>query len=507
MTTELPRIANQSMRSQYASCSASSGTPTAGGSRHRVGEIVRRAAGLRVRDQDFEALSRWIAGRASKLMLPGIGHYGALLAENSAVGRRERELLTVQFTTGESYFFRDRGQFDLLALTILPELIERRAAHRSLRIWSAGCAAGEEAYSLAMLVDEMAPRLAGWNILILGTDINAEAVNKARLGVYGDWSFRALDAGRKRRYFRPSGDRWRIDPRLCDMVTFRSGDLIRDRFPDAEAGMNDFDLILCRNVFIYLDPRAVARITSKFARALADEGYLVTGHSELFGHDTAPLRVRIFAQSAVFQKTERSAAATGPAESLAKAQAAIAAALRLPRPPGIGRQTWGSKQRAVPGMQSAAPAEDRDTLMQTAWLHANRGMPDQAQEDCRKAIAIAAFDPRPYYLLAQLAQERGDAREAKALLKKVIYLDSSFIAAYLELGALHAQAGDNERARRMYETVRTALGNLPAKAAVAPYGESTATDIRAYVEHLLGGSAGAKPAAIATAGARQQQNP
>jgi chemotaxis protein methyltransferase CheR len=270
-------------------------------------------------------------------------------------------------------------------------------------------------------------------------------------------------------------------------VTFRRGDLIRDRFPDAEAGLNDFDLILCRNVFIYLDAQAVAQITAKFAEVLTEGAYLVTGHSELFGHDTAPLRVRMFAQSAVFQKTAQGAAEAGLGVALAQMQVPAVAAL-VPSP-GIARKAPRVGHRAVPSAPPAAPMEDCDRLLQAAWRHANRGMREEAEQDCRKAIALAAFDARPYFLLAQLAQERGDAIEAKSLLKKAIYLDHSFIAAYLELGALHAQAGEDDRARRMYETARMSLSKLPAQAAIPPYGESTAADILAYIERLLGSPA------------------
>jgi len=338
-----------------------------------------------------------------------------------------------------------------------------------------------------MLVDELAPRLVGWNVQILGTDINSDALEQARRGVYGQWSFRALDETRKQRYFQRHDNQWRIDPRLRDMVTFRRGDLIRDRFPDAEAGLNDFDLILCRNVFIYLDAQAVAQITAKFAEVLAEGAYLVTGHSELFGHDTAPLRVRMYAQSAVFQKTAQAAAEAGLGVALAHVQVPAVAAL-FPSS-CVARKTPRAEHRAIPSPPLAAPAEDCDRLMLAAWRHADRGMPDAAEQDCRKAIAQAALDPRPYYLLAQLAQERGDEMQAKTLLKKVIYLDPSFIAAYLELGALHAQASESDRARRMYETARAALGKLPAQAAVPPYRESTAADILAHVERLLGTAA------------------
>ena len=491
---------NNAVLAPHGSCLALSDGPACGGSRDRVDEFVRSAVGLRVREQDFVPLSLWCAERMRTLALPRIEQYEALLTDDSAAGRRERELLTVQFTTGESYFLRDQGQFDLLAATILPELIERRANERRLRIWSAGCAAGEEAYSLAMLIDELAPRLAGWNVLILGSDISTQALEKARRGEYGEWSFRALDAERKRRYFQPRGNQWLIDPRLRDMVSFRKLDLVADRFPDAEDGLNDFDLILCRNVFIYLDSPAVSRITAKFGESLADGGILVTGHSELFGHETAPLRVRMFAQSAVFQKATQPEAENGLGEALAKAQSL---ALVSPAPaPIIARHAPSAAQPVAPTVPMRAvpaTAKDLDRLLQAAWQHADHGMPGEAEEYCRKAIMIAAFDPRPYFLLAQLAQERGDTAQAKTLLNKVIYLDPAFIAAYLELGGLYAQDGDNDRARRMYATVRAALTKLAAQTPIAPYNESTAADILAYVERLLAGSEGVTPGVAAAA--------
>ncbi len=117
---------------------------------------VAASAGLRLRAQDLESLSRWMVRRVHALTLPGSEEFAQLLAQDGAAGRRERELLITQFTTGESYFFRDQGQFDLIGQKLLPELIERRAKERTLRIWSAGCAGGEEPYSLAMLVLELA---------------------------------------------------------------------------------------------------------------------------------------------------------------------------------------------------------------------------------------------------------------------------------------------------------------------------------------------------------------
>ena len=152
---------------------------------------------------------------------------------------------TAPRASGETYFFRDQGQFDLLRLRLLPELIERRRGARILRLWSAGCASGEEAYSLAMLVDMLLPEHHSWDIFILGSDIDQTALAKARRGRYGQWSFRVAPPALQQRYFQHMGDEWALDERIRHMVTFRAVDLIDEPFPAGE--LCNMDLILCRN--------------------------------------------------------------------------------------------------------------------------------------------------------------------------------------------------------------------------------------------------------------------
>lgn len=437
---------------------------------------LARSAGLRVREPDLPALAQWCAERWQHLALTGMAQYALLLRDDGPGGQHERELLTLRLTTGESYFFRDLGQFDLLQSKLLPDLMERRAACRTLRLLSAGCASGEEAYSLAMLIDELAPHLAGWTVLIVGADINREALAKARNGRYRKWSFRGLNAARQQRYFVPVGDQWQIAPRLRTMVTFSQLDLVHAPFPNSE--LRDFDLILCRNMLIYLDSQAVGCIKTKLTAALAEGGYLLTGHNELFGHDSAPLRTHLFAQSAVFEKSRQVSAETDLNQALARQPSASAvnpaAAVRVPTPP--------LHKTPVP---PAVATPDGTALMQAAWRHADAGHPAAAEQACQQAIGLDAFDPQPYFLLAQLAQERGDTSQVKALLTNVIYLEPDFIAAYLELGAWHTQAGEPGRARRMYQTAQAALKKLPLQSTVEPYRESTAAQILSYVERLL----------------------
>lgn len=449
-------------------------------------------AGLRVREKDEHKLARWLQERSRARQLDSIAAYEQLLAADSPEGRREREALTAYFSTGETYFFRDRGVFSLLADNILPELIGRRTARRSLRLWSAGCASGEEAYSLAMLLDELAPQLTGWEVAVFASDINTHALDSARNGVYSQWSFRSLDETRKARYFQPCPRGWKIDARLQKLVTFAPLDLVHDHFP--ASGIDGFDLILCRNVFIYLAPSAVAQIAGKLADALADGGYLITGHGELIGCSTPGLRSHLLAESVVLRKETPSAPSGAPGKAPAMAFPAPSPPVQARRPTVAGPRASSPRVAAAAKSATTSPrprVADLETELQAAWQAANRGASDAATAACRRAIASTPCDPRPYYLLAQLAQDGGILDEARTLLNKVLYLDPSCVAAYLDLAALHARAGDTAGSRRMRQRARKLLAALPPETRLAMPRDTTAGELLQSVDRLLEPSAGA----------------
>src|SRR5262249_985834 len=175
---------------------------------------------------------------------------------------------------GETYFFRDAGQFELLRREILPEL--RRRTGMGLAIWSAGCASGEEAYSLAIAASESA--VDGAPDTVFGTDVSTRALAAARAGVYGAWSMRGLTAEAIDRIAvrrdRPYAvrDRWR------HRVEFAHGNLAAEG-PRAFPMNGTMDLILCRNVLIYFDEAAVRRAAALLFGALREGGYLLTSPS------------------------------------------------------------------------------------------------------------------------------------------------------------------------------------------------------------------------------------
>ena len=371
---------------------------------------------------------------------------------------------TTPRANGETYFFRDHGQFDLLRLRLLPELIARGRGTRSLRLWSAGCASGEEAYSLAMLLDMLLPERDGWNIFILGSDSDQSALEKARHGQYGQWSFRMMPATLQRRYFRRKNDAWLLDERIRRMVAFRAGDLIGEPFSGLE--MRDMDLILCRNVFIYFAAGAVAAVADKLAASLSEGGYLMTGHTELIGHRVRNLRNRLFTEGIVYQR-----AALAPAE--------ITTVSGVVRPAPVARRAPLVPQRVPPTSQPDAPNVE-DPLAR-ARQFADRGEYDAAEQACCQALAAAPLAPGPHFLQAQLAQLRGDFEQAGKLLDKTLYLDPECVAAFLELAALCERADNLSRAQTLRRAALDLVRALPGDALVEPY-ETTAAELAQWLE-------------------------
>src|SRR3989338_4632147 len=164
-----------------------------------LAQLAARRIGLRIPDDARDRFAAMLRERAAHLGYASLKDYRTFLAGGQAAG--EWEEFARAFTTGETFFFRDHGQFDLLRLRLLPELIARQRGSKTLRLWSAGCASGEEVYSLAMLVDMLLPERGEWDILILGTDIDSKAIAKARRGHYGKWSFRMVSPEIQQRYF------------------------------------------------------------------------------------------------------------------------------------------------------------------------------------------------------------------------------------------------------------------------------------------------------------------
>lgn len=331
-----------------------------GGSRDAfvdLSALVTRRTGLFMREQEQSSFRRKILRRMQSLGLSAAEYY-LLLDHDTPRGRDEWDELAAQLTTGESYFFRDRGQMALLKERILPELIERNADRRVLRIWSAGCSSGEEPYSIAILLKELFPPLNDWQLTVIGSDLNPEAIEKGRKGLYSQWSFRMVDPRLQERYFTRKEERWEVARTIRSMVRFSQCNLVRDNYPDPAGEIRDLDLILCRNVFIYLDAPAIRAVVDKFANALGEGGYLLTGHGELRLQTLKRFSTRIIDDQVVYQKQQHLAGAA--AGSSGGASAAGQRATWAPRRGGLSSvagPTWSHAATAPEGARKPAAAQ------------------------------------------------------------------------------------------------------------------------------------------------------
>jgi chemotaxis protein methyltransferase CheR len=510
--------------------------------------LIESNLGMNIRSQDRDTLHQKLMLRKNRLKLGSLEDYYHHLIISSRLDREHREWreLINLLTTTESYFFRDQGQFLLLRNRILPELIRHqlsavdsiRLSHQKslirpeLRIWSAGCSTGEELYSIAILLRELLPNHCPWNLSLIGTDINEAALEKARRGIYSDWSFRLLSADIRKHYFLRCRDGWEIDPAIRQMVQFEYHNLVRDHpllgKQDGEPRLANFHLILCRNVFIYFNPQAIAQSLSRFYQALAPAGYLLTGHTELQGLQLGALQVRCFPESIIYQRSGTSETVSTRAECPENINARSALAQETPgkiwtgvasapiatpvavqaetisrgnsTPEGIAVPTAAEEivqlegllvqelyQEAIQLANSLLARDSQNFVAQCllAEAYANAGNYEQAVQSCQDAIAIAPLAVEPYYLLAQVAEEQGDRETAKRLLKQVIYLSPTAIQAYLELGSLYSQDGDLAKSRKQWRSAMDLLQRLPDDAIVNRRTALTVAELKAELNRVV----------------------
>jgi len=185
----------------------------------------------------------------------------------------------------ETYFFRDRTPFDGLQRHALPDLARRREKSKRLRIWSAGCSTGQEVYSLSMLFAEEPEKWRGWTIDILGSDVSTSCIDRARSGVYSQFEVqRGLGINQMIKWFEEAPDGWRAVETLRKPIRFQVHNLL-EPFPHP----GDFDIVLCRNVLLYLSPEKKALAFERLAGALADDGWLMLGAGETVIGQTSKL--------------------------------------------------------------------------------------------------------------------------------------------------------------------------------------------------------------------------
>ncbi len=418
---------------------------TAAPDRTLLGEVsgfIAERMGLDFPEERWPDLARGLVTAGRELGFEDAGACMRWLAAGDLTVR-QLETLASHLTVGETYFFRDPESFETLEREILPPLAASRAqASRTLRLWSAGCCTGEEAYSIAITCARALPDLRTWNVSILATDINPRFLAKAEAGVYSDWSFRGAMGWIRERYFsRAEGKRFAIDPAVRDLVQFGYLNLAEDSYPSLHNHTNAMDVVFCRNVLMYFTPGHQQRVAAALHRCLVDGGYLFVNPAETSASLFPRFAVENIGGGILYRKTTRPAggdsrpglAPSPPAPAVAAPGAATVAATASPAP-------------VAPAPPIDAPC--RADPLEQARTCADQGRLEEALTSCRNAIAIERTNPAAHFLYAAICQELGWPEETIAALRKILYLDQYFILAHHALGGLFRRLGRHKESRR-----------------------------------------------------------
>jgi len=241
-----------------------------------LADLLHRRSGLTIGAEKARLIDSKLSPVAQRF---GFKDCAAMLAELPYPQEELAEAITEAMTVNESSFFRDRAPFDYFRKHIVPALYVRRAHKKRLRIWCAATATGQEAYSLAMILDEMGLASEGWKIDLIATDLSAAAIARAQEGVYSQYEAqRGLSVQTLIDNFVQEGASWRIAERLRRMVTFRCFNLL-----DHYGWLGEIDVIFCRNVLMYFDAHTRGLVLGKMFDVLAADGLLVLGDKESAG--------------------------------------------------------------------------------------------------------------------------------------------------------------------------------------------------------------------------------
>ena len=382
--------------------------------------------------------------------------------------------LVAELAITETYFFRHSEQFQALREVVLPRLVAARSAEptrggkpqttpsdkptrggepqttpsdkprRVLRLLSVGCSSGEEAYTLAIVAREVQPDPA-WTVSVLGLDANPEMLALAGAARYSGWSLRETPEAVRGRWFRPLDGEYQLDPALAGSVRFR-----RYNVADEDPWLwwpEQYDVVFCRNLLMYLTPGTQAALIARMTRALTRDGFLFLGHTDSLGvrpEGLEPLRSH---HTFYYRRSK----ATAPARA---ARPEAAPRRRVPAPlPGLGTyerattlladERFAEALAVVEGGRADRP-QPRDLLLHGVLL-AQAGRLDEAELVCHRLLDADGLDADAHHLLA-ICLEDGAAEVAIGHYRLAAYLDVTFAMPRLRLGLLARRRGDHRLA-------------------------------------------------------------
>lgn len=428
--------------------------------------------------------------------------------------RKERgiflEQLACELTVGESFFFRNEHHFRALREHVLPAVVADNADKREVRAWSAGCATGEEPYSLAIVMEQVLGDDPNWQVSILGSDLNREFLARARKAQYRLWSFRHTTVQENQAYFLREGESFLLAPRFRDQVRFSYLNLVKDVYPSPLTGTLGLDLIVFRNVAIYLKPDLTEKIIERFRHALRPGGWLLLGEAEVslastngfelrrIGHATFHQKPYSGDPSAIHSPTSMPVLADRPLDPWRRQTSETTAAAPttplqavptfpdwLPLPKRAAVSTVAeSAVHQIDRLLAEGRFDDAECAIETirdkkqrvkARLRLTQRLLTCASIARARQVLERCLADEPLMIEAQLlqasfAEESGDVEKAERAYRRALYIDRNCPMAHFHFALVLQQKGDMTGARRSVKTTLKLIENEDPHEPV-PYGE------------------------------------
>lgn len=452
-----------------------------------VSKAIEKRSGLAFPPDKWPDLRKGLTEAAALLGLPDAREMAERFLSPAAPAEWATLLLD-RLTIGETYFFREPDALEGLENHILPGLIRsRKDGSRTLRVWSAGCSTGEEAYTLSILLLRTIHDIDRWDVSVLATDLNTGSLRKAKEGRYTAWSFRGTPEWVRTGYFRPSGGQsWTISPAVRKLVRFERLNLCSDSYPAPWNGTADVDLILCRNVLMYFTPDRVEKALRGFLASLSPGGFLVVSANELSMSRFEGFERVEHGKAFCFRKLPEGRRSEPASHHAAARRAQKSPDSPSPRPSRTASETPANATRRGP-VAVPTPVPPPPSLagsLAAARQAADAGRFDEAAMHCKAALEADPMNPAGYYLFGVVLQEKGDPTAAAREFRRAIYLDPDFVAPYVSLGNLLHASGNRDEAKRQLSNALAILERYPGDEVVRESDGTTVAALAAMIRSI-----------------------
>lgn len=372
-----------------------------------LADLVERKCGIPFTQEKISLYLGSIFQTSSVLSQMNFYDYLNLLENSSLIEEKEWKNVLKALNISETYFFRDNSQLSFLQNTLLPNLYKEKSQEQKISLWSAGCSTGEEAYTLSFLLPNH-PSDVHPVVRIVGSDFNSTSIQFAKQAKYPTWSLRALPDSKRSLYFLENGENWEVKPTYRNMVEFHLEDLLNISYHE------EFDFILCRNVFIYLNEETKQKIMESFASALRPGGYLMLGHSEAGLVIPKSLKTIHLSNFLYYTKSPENQFHTS---------------------------VINNPMKITIDMEDSQKNNPPNQSLQNVIQLANLGKLKDARESCIKILSKEENNYEALYWLGHILEAEGDYLSAEEQYEKSLKIKQDFLETYISLSSLYTALG------------------------------------------------------------------